>query len=292
MLRQIEEIGLTDLLPQGLSEAVETWWWLLAAALMAVLLQRIVSRRSDRRESRSREMRSREPQLSRTETPRSDRSQLDDPIAQMECISNLEFQPRRLLDRSEYGILRILEKIAAEKSAGHRVMAQTSLGEVIALKAPYVSEQAHNLAFRSINSERLDFLIIDRLGIPVLAVEYQGHGRYRHQTLMRDPVKREAVRRAGIGYLEIPAEYDGKLVEDRIRSVLHPDLHAATNSNPVLRRIRNDLAERETGDWADTPGARTSVAPMRGHPGRAIEPVAGRTGGAETLRPRRAAPAA
>lgn len=292
MFRQMEEIGLTDLLPQTLSEAVDTWWWLLATALMAVLLQRVFSRHSDQRESRSHEMRSREPQLSQAETPRSDHSRLGDSTAQRELISNLEFEPRRLLDRSEYGILLILERIAAEKSAGHRVMAQTSLGDVIAPKALYASEQARNQAFRSINGKRLDFLIIDRRGIPVLAVEYQGLGRYPDRAFMRDPVKQEAVKRAGIGYLEIPAEYDGRLIEDQIRSVLHPSFHATTNSISVLHRTRNDVAEREAGDWADTPGARASVAPMRGHPSPATESAAGRKGGAETFRPHTTTPAA
>ena len=50
----------------------------------------------------------------------------------MEFIAKADFEPRRLLNKSEYRILQILEKITREVGGGHRVMAQTSLGEIIA----------------------------------------------------------------------------------------------------------------------------------------------------------------
>lgn len=104
-------------------------------------------------------------------------------------------------------------------------MAQTSLGEVIAPVngAASGSEEARDLAFRSINSKRLDFLVIDRTGMPALAVEYQGHGHYQNRAFMRDAVKREAIRKARVPFLEIPAEYDRTVVENQIRSALRPD---------------------------------------------------------------------
>lgn len=122
----------------------------------------------------------------------------------MEYISRVEFEPRRLLNRSEYGILRILEKVVRETGGGRRVMAQTSLGEVIGTRSASGTEEARDLAFRSINSKRLDFLVIDRSGIPVLAVEYQGHGHYQNNAFMRDAVKREAVRKGGSGSWRSP----------------------------------------------------------------------------------------
>lgn len=45
-----------------------------------------------------------------------------------------------------------------------------------------------------INSKRLDFLVIDRIGMPAPAAEHQGHGHYQNRAFMRDAVKREAVR--------------------------------------------------------------------------------------------------
>ena len=136
----------------------------------------------------------------------------------MEFISEVGFEPRPLLNKSEYRILQILEKITCEIGGGHRVMAQTSLGEIIAPQTASGSEEARDLAFRSINSKCLDFLVIDRSGMPALAVEYQGHGHYQDKAFMRDAVKREAIRKASIKFLEIPAEYDATDLENQIRS--------------------------------------------------------------------------
>ena len=145
---------------------------------------------------------------------------LGDPTAQMEFISKVDFKPRPLLNRSEYKILRILEEVSQDIPGGHRVMAQTSLGEVLAPQMASGSKAARDLAFRSINSKRLDFLVIDGYGMPVLAVEYQGHGHYNDRTFMHDAVKREAVRKAGIRFLEIRAEYDAMDLENEIRKAL------------------------------------------------------------------------
>ena len=62
--------------------------------------------------------------------------------------------------------------------------------------------------------------MIDRTGMPALAVEYQGHGHYQNRAFMRDAVKREAVRKAGVRFLEVPAEFDAKVLKDQIREAL------------------------------------------------------------------------
>ena len=74
---------------------------------------------------------------------------------------------------------------------------QTSLGEIIAPSNTSGSKAARDLAFRSINSKRLDFPVIDRSGMPALAIECQGYGHYQNRAFMRDAMKREAVRKAG-----------------------------------------------------------------------------------------------
>lgn len=151
----------------------------------------------------------------------------DGPTAQLEFIAKVDFEARPLLNRPEYRILRILEAVARETPGGLRVMAQTSLGEVLAPRTASGSQEARDLAFRSINSKRLDFLMIDAYGMPVLAVEYQGHGHFSDTTFMRDAVKREALRKAGVRLLEVPAEYDA---ED-----LERDVRRALPSNPTRR---------------------------------------------------------
>lgn len=154
-------------------------------------------------------------------------NRLAEPTAQIEFISKVDFEARPLLNRPEYRILRILEAVAQDIPGGLRVMAQTSLGEVLAPQPASGSQEARDLAFRSINSKRLDFLMIDAYGMPVLAVEYQGHGHFTDTTFMRDAVKREALRKAGIRLLEVPAVFDTEDLEREVRKALP--------SNPTRR---------------------------------------------------------
>ena len=149
---------------------------------------------------------------------------LGEPTAQMEFISKVDFEARPLLNKPEYRILRILEAVAQETPGGLRVMAQTSLGEVLAPQPASGSQEARDLAFRSINSKRLDFLVIDAYGMPVLAVEYQGQGHFSDTTFMRDAVKREVLRKAGIRLLEVPAVFDAEDLERDIRKALPPNI--------------------------------------------------------------------
>ena len=150
-------------------------------------------------------------------------SNLSDPNVQMEFVSRVEFEPRRLLNKSEYPILRILEQVVREVGNGHRVMAQTSMGEIVTPKNSTASEEDCDLAYRSINSKRLDFLVINKYGIPTLAIEYQGGGHFRPKSFMRDAVKREALRKAGIAFLEVPENYKTTDLKAQVRSMLQTD---------------------------------------------------------------------
>ena len=219
---QPERVGVSDMLLGTLMEVFAAYWWLIPLAVALGILREVAFRKWPRRKGRSRRGYSSTTGQFRADAVRSDASRLGDPKAQMEFISRVDFEPCRLLNKSEYGVLRVLDKITQEIGRGHRVMAQTSLGEIIAPQVASGSEEARGLAFRSINSKRLDFLVIDRSGMPALAVEYQGHGHYQNRAFMRDAVKREAVRKAGIEFLEVPAQYDATILEDQIRCALIP----------------------------------------------------------------------
>jgi hypothetical protein len=41
------------------------------------------------------------------------------------------------------------------------------------------------------------------MGDPIAAIEYQGHGHYRGTAAARDAVKKEALRKAGVRYIEL-----------------------------------------------------------------------------------------
>jgi hypothetical protein len=99
-------------------------------------------------------------------------------------------------------------------------MAQTSMGEIIRTKKGSASDYDCDLAFRSINSKRLDFVVINRFGTPVLAIEYQGAGHYHSRSFMRDAVKREALRKANVRFIEVASDYEAAELTNRLRTVL------------------------------------------------------------------------
>ena len=68
------------------------------------------------------------------------------------------FEKQRVLSPSEYRVFAIIESEITAQGGGYRVFAQTSLGEILRSK--------NEDAFRSINSKRVDILVIDRSGWP------------------------------------------------------------------------------------------------------------------------------
>ncbi len=142
-----------------------------------------------------------------------------DPRAQLEAVSRVAFERQPLLNRSESAVFTVLEACIAE-IPGHRLMAQSSLGELIRPRANSGSSADRKDAFASINSKRLDFAVIDPAGHLALAIEYQGRGHHSDTSVMRDAVKREALRRAGVEMMEIPATWDADLLSRQVRHAL------------------------------------------------------------------------
>lgn len=120
-----------------------------------------------------------------------------DAADQLRIVMQAQFEPQPLLNKSETRLFHTLEKIVAEVSPGWRVMAQVSLGEILRSGDPH--------AYRCINSKRVDLLVVDAECKPLHAIEYQGRGHFKgaHATAARDAVKKEALRRAGISYVEV-----------------------------------------------------------------------------------------
>jgi hypothetical protein len=121
------------------------------------------------------------------------------------------FEKRRLLNSSEHHLFAIVEEEIAAHNAGYRVFAQTSLGEIL-------RSNDHD-AFHSINSKRVDILVVDKNAWPVLAVEYQGNGHYQGTAAARDAVKKEALRKAGVKYMEFSETDTEAQIRSRLRDL-------------------------------------------------------------------------
>ena len=120
-----------------------------------------------------------------------------DAADQLRIVMGATFTVRPLLNKSEARVFRELDRIVIGCNPEWQVMAQVSLGEILR------SKDAD--AYRCINSKRVDLLLVDEDCRPRHAIEYQGWAHHQGTAAARDAVKKEALRRAGIGYHEVVA---------------------------------------------------------------------------------------
>nr|WP_246473057.1 DUF2726 domain-containing protein [Pelagibacterium limicola] len=137
------------------------------------------------------------------------------------------------MNASEYRVFRIIENEIRRQWPRYRVFSQTSLGEIIRSPDP----QAHSC----INSKRVDVVVISPLGTPALVAEYQGGGHFQNSAAARDAVKKEALRRAGVAYLEI--------------------LESSSDTD-IITLIRREMVQESDGSRAQAPAFRQLNSPQ------------------------------
>jgi len=180
---------------------------LVAGAVPAILIERFVER--DKRDRRKAYWQGRNDQRGKVAPLRKPRSALPlkgtperasiDAAEQLRCVMEADFTQRALLNKSEAAVFRALDAAVIARNPGWQVMAQVSLGEFLA------SDDQD--AFLAINSKRVDFALMDEMARVRHALEYQGTGHHMPggAAAARDAVKKEALRKAGIGYHEVIA---------------------------------------------------------------------------------------
>lgn len=120
-----------------------------------------------------------------------------DAADQLRIVMGASFTVQPLLNKSEARVFKELDRFVISCNPGWQVMAQVSLGEILRCK--------NAEAYSCINSKRVDLLIVDENCQPRHALEYQGWAHHQGTSAARDAVKKEALRRAGIGYHEVVA---------------------------------------------------------------------------------------
>ena len=127
------------------------------------------------------------------------KERVPDAADQLRTVMKADFKAQPLLNKSEARLFRAVDQQVIEARPGWQVMAQVSLGEILRCE--------DKDAYACINSKRVDLLIVDDECRPLHAIEYQGGAHFKgaHATAARDAVKKEALRRAGIGYVEVVA---------------------------------------------------------------------------------------
>lgn len=120
-----------------------------------------------------------------------------DSTEQLRIVMEADFQARSLLNRPEAKVFKTLDEAVIARNPGWQVMAQVSLGEFLSSRS--------KPAYFAVNSKRVDFALMDEECCVIHALEYQGSGHHQGTAAARDAVKKEALRKAGIGYHEIVA---------------------------------------------------------------------------------------
>lgn len=118
-----------------------------------------------------------------------------DSANQLRYVMQASFSAKKVMTLAEYRVFKATEDEICAGHRGCRVFSQTSLGEILS--------SSDKRAFTAINSKRVDVLVVGRDGLPVVAVEFQGQGHYQGDAAARDAVKKEALRKAGVKYIEI-----------------------------------------------------------------------------------------
>ncbi|MCI5074004.1 MAG: DUF2726 domain-containing protein [Oricola sp.] len=142
-----------------------------------------------------------------------------DAADQLRIVMGADFEPQAILNKSEARVFKELDLMVIGRNPGWQVMAQVSLGEILYCNDPK--------AYSCVNSKRVDLLLMDEDCQPRHAIEYQGGAHNQGTAAARDAIKKEALRRAGIGYHEViggqttPSELK-RLVERLVPSTDQP----------------------------------------------------------------------
>ncbi|MET3600646.1 hypothetical protein ABID12_002596 [Martelella mangrovi] len=126
---------------------------------------------------------------------------------QIRFISHTELRAVRPVNKEAVRVLYALDEWIDTHQPYWRMAFEVSMGAFIKTSSYDPDDRMQKAAFSSYNSKRVDFLLIDRFGQPVLAVEYHGTGHDMSDDAPdRMEVKRLALERAGIPLVEVPAK--------------------------------------------------------------------------------------
>jgi hypothetical protein len=144
--------------------------------------------------------------------PARDEPRIGDSVNQLRHVMSATFYKKKVMSKAEYRVFKTVEAEISALRKGYRVLSQTSLGEIIG--------SDDKRAFQSINSKRVDILVMGPYGEPVAAIEYQGGEHHQGMAAARDAVKREALRRAGVHFIEVLEDHSQAEIAQLVRRVL------------------------------------------------------------------------
>lgn len=135
--------------------------------------------------------------------------------------TNFEIQhqyfAKRILNKKEYECLRNLESSIKvcnrlNNNEYYRLFVQVSLGEILGAD--------DDDSFALVNAKRSDFVVVNKSGYPVAAIEYQGRGHHQGNAAERDRIKKQAFASANIPLIEIYEDSSWNEIQRQLRKIL------------------------------------------------------------------------
>ncbi|MDR7031438.1 MULTISPECIES: DUF2726 domain-containing protein [unclassified Mesorhizobium] len=135
-----------------------------------------------------------------------------DAASQLRYVMAASFYKKKVMNKSEYRVFKVVESEVSTLRRGYRVLSQTSLGEIVG--------SDDTKAYFAVNSKRVDVLILGPYGEAVAAIEYQGGGHHQGSAAARDAIKREALRKAGIHFVEVLDSHSNEEIAQMVRKIV------------------------------------------------------------------------
>lgn len=128
---------------------------------------------------------------------------IGNPANQLKFVDAVDLKTRKPINVEAYKAVFVpAEKALADIKPKHRILAEVSMGSFLGTTGR-ATQKSQDRAFKSFNSKRVDFLIVDAYGEPKLAIEYHGSGHFLSSDAeQRDAVKRLALKNAKVPLLE------------------------------------------------------------------------------------------
>lgn len=120
-----------------------------------------------------------------------------------QALAKVSFSAKPLMPWEHYCLLRDIEAFLADQSAGHRLFSKVQLSDAFGVDLNKSSSELGDAVERALEPFRVDFLILDRQGMPCLAL----------QMTPPSPVLETVFDKAGVPLLVLPGDYSWPTVE-------------------------------------------------------------------------------
>ena len=122
------------------------------------------------------------------------------------ALAKVGFAAKPMMPWGQYCLLRDIEAFLGDHGAGHRLFSHVQLSDVFGVDSAHMSDELTDAVSRALAPFRFDFLILDRQGMPALALQMGS----------TNPVLETVCIKANVPLLMLPADYSWLTVETQL----------------------------------------------------------------------------